>query len=156
PRVSPRGLKWPPSPWGKVTGSLATQAGRDGCGRSEAREAVSAYWAAGDHCPAAWLQEEGGGDMTGRERTAEEGRALRGQLVQSQRRAKRRAFLLVLPLLAFVAVSFLIPIGQMLYRSIHNDAFSSNMPELTAWFAQSPVGTPPDEAAFAALAADLA
>lgn len=94
--------------------------------------------------------------MTAAELSLAEGKALKAQLARSQRRAKRRAFLLVLPLLAFVFLSFIVPIGQMLYRSVHNDAFSANMPQLTAWFAANPAGTEPDEAAYAALAADLA
>ena len=43
----------------------------------------------------------------------------------------------------------------MLLRSVHNTSYSANMPQSTAWFAASRPGTPPDEAAFAALAADL-
>ena len=43
----------------------------------------------------------------------------------------------------------------MLHRSVHNPAFPANMPGLTDWFRQTPTGTIPDEAAFAALAADL-
>lgn len=87
--------------------------------------------------------------------TTADGRPLRAALARAQSRARRRAFLLVLPLLAFVLVTFVIPIGQMLHRSVHNPAFSDNMPELTAWFAATEPGTGPDEAAFAALAADL-
>lgn len=83
------------------------------------------------------------------------GPALKAMLVRSQARAKRRAFLLVLPLLAFVFVSFVVPIGQMLHRSVHNAAFAANMPEITRWFAQNPPGTEPDETAYAALVTDL-
>ena len=87
--------------------------------------------------------------------SALDGRVLKGMLARSQARAKRRAFLLVLPLLAFVFLSFVVPIGQMLHRSVHNPAFSANMPEISAWFAENPPGTKPDEAAYAALVADL-
>lgn len=82
-------------------------------------------------------------------------RALKSALARAKSGARWRAFLLVLPLLAFLVVTFVVPIGQMLHRSIHNAAFSSNMPQITAWFAQNPRGTPPDELAYAALVADL-
>lgn len=81
-------------------------------------------------------------------------RTLKTKLSRSQARSRRRAFLLVLPLLAFVFVSFILPIGQMLYRSVHNAAFSDNMPRITAWFAENEAGRP-DEAAYEALVLDL-
>jgi putative spermidine/putrescine transport system permease protein len=87
--------------------------------------------------------------------TTADGRPLAQALVEAQARARRRAFWLVAPLLFFVLVSFILPIGQMLHRSIYHDGFSANAPALVAWFAANPQGTPPDEAAFAALAADL-
>ncbi|PZO66455.1 MAG: ABC transporter permease [Paracoccus denitrificans] len=86
-------------------------------------------------------------------RTAD-GRLLTRALSRSKGRARRRAFLLVLPLLVFVLLTFVVPIGQMLQRSAYNPAFSANMPEVSAWFAEHP-GVAPDEAAYAALAADI-
>ncbi|MCC6303931.1 MAG: ABC transporter permease [Rhodobacteraceae bacterium] len=85
-----------------------------------------------------------------------DGVPLRVALARAGRRGRLRAFLLVAPLLAFILVSFVVPIGQMLFRSVHNPAFAANMPRITAWFAATRPGTGPDEAAFAALAADLA
>jgi putative spermidine/putrescine transport system permease protein len=85
-----------------------------------------------------------------------DGRPLAEALAQAQSRARRRAFVLVAPLLLFVLFSFVLPIGQMLHRSIYHDGFSANAPLVSAWFAQNPKGTEPDEAAFAALAQDLA
>ncbi len=87
--------------------------------------------------------------------TTADGKPLAAALVRSQRRARRRAFLLVLPLLAFILITFVIPIGQMLHRSMYNDGFSAHMPRISAWFEQTPRGTEPDEAAWAALAQDL-
>ena len=84
-----------------------------------------------------------------------DGRPLRVALASAQARAKRRAFLLVLPLLLFILLTFLVPIGQMLQRSVYHDGFSKAAPSLTGWFAANPAGSAPDEAAFAALAADL-
>lgn len=87
--------------------------------------------------------------------TTADGRPLKAALAAAQARAKRRAFLLVAPLLAFVVLTFIIPIGQMLDRSFHHDGFSANAPAVSAWFAANPAGTEPDEAAFAALAEDM-
>ncbi|EEW25496.1 ABC transporter permease [Rhodobacter ferrooxidans] len=87
--------------------------------------------------------------------TTADGRPLKAALASAQARARRRAFVLVLPLLAFVLLTFILPIGQMLYRSVYHDGFSSAAPQLAAWFDANPEGTAPDEAAFAALAADL-
>ncbi|MFN6952692.1 MAG: ABC transporter permease, partial [Albidovulum sp.] len=86
--------------------------------------------------------------------TTADGQPLKVALARASARARRRAFLLVLPLLAFILITFAVPIGQMLTRSVANDEFSRNMPRLTEWFAANPGD--PDEAAFAALAADLA
>ena len=88
--------------------------------------------------------------------TTADGRPLKAALATAQGRARRKAFFLVAPLLLFVVFSFILPIGQMLHRSIYHDGFSSTAPNVAAWFAANPSGTEPDEAAFAALAADLA
>ncbi|MDR0809762.1 MAG: ABC transporter permease [Gemmobacter sp.] len=80
---------------------------------------------------------------------------LKARLARAQARARRRAFLLVLPLLLFILLTFVIPIGQMLQRSIYHDGFSGAAPALVEWFAATPAGTEPDETAFAALASDL-
>lgn len=87
-------------------------------------------------------------------RTAD-GKPLKAALMRASAVARRRAFMLVLPLLAFVLITFVVPIGQMLSRSVTNDAFSANMPSVVAWFAANPEGTEPDEAAYAALVVDL-
>ncbi|SEB91807.1 ABC transporter permease [Rhodobacter sp. 24-YEA-8] len=84
-----------------------------------------------------------------------DGRPLKAALAAAQSRAKRRAFLLVLPLLLFIVITFALPIGQMLQRSFYHDGFSKASPALGAWFAANPAGTEPDEAAYAALASDL-
>ena len=84
-----------------------------------------------------------------------DGRPLKQALAEAQSRARRRAFLLVAPLLVFILLTFVFPIGQMLYRSIYNPAFSANMPALVEWFNEHPEGAAIDETAYAALAADL-
>ncbi len=85
--------------------------------------------------------------------TTADGRPLKAALQAAQARAKRRAFWLVAPLLLFVLLTFVAPIGQMLVRSAHNDGFSAHMPRLTAWFAANPGAA--DDAAWEALALDL-
>ncbi len=87
--------------------------------------------------------------------TTADGVPLAVALSRSRRRARRQALLLVLPLLLFVLVTFIVPIGQMLHRSVYNPGFADNMPQVSAWFAANPRGADPDEAAFGALAADL-
>lgn len=87
--------------------------------------------------------------------TTTDGRPLKTALASAQRRARRRAFLLVLPLLAFVIITFILPIGQLMHQAIYNPGFSDNMPRLTAWFDATEPGTEPDEAAWQALAHDL-
>ena len=87
--------------------------------------------------------------------TTSDGRPLKAALAAAQFRAKRRAFFLVAPLLLFIIVSFILPIGQMLHRSVFHDGFAANAPDVKAWFAVNPDGTAPDEAAYAALAQDF-
>ncbi|MBJ2154021.1 ABC transporter permease [Paracoccus sp. IB05] len=86
---------------------------------------------------------------------ASEGMPLKIRLARAQARNRRRAFLLVLPLLLFVTLTFVLPIGQMLQRSLYHDGFSAAAPSLGQWFSENPEDIRPDEAGFAALAADL-
>ncbi len=88
--------------------------------------------------------------------TTSDGRPLKAALATAQARARRRAFLLVLPLLLFVVVTFLVPIVYMLKRSVENDGFAANAPALSAWFAANPLSGDVPEPAYAALVADLA
>ena len=87
-----------------------------------------------------------------------DGRPLREALAAAQARSKRKAFWLVFPLLVFVLLTFLIPIGYMLKRSVEHDGFSKSSPTLTAWFQANPNydHMNPPEQAFAALVTDLA
>ncbi len=90
--------------------------------------------------------------------TTADGRPLKAALLAAQSRAKRRAFLLVLPLLFFVLLTFLIPIGYMLKRSFEHDGFAASAPAVVAWFEANPGFDPanPPEEAYAALVQDLA
>jgi len=80
---------------------------------------------------------------------------LRLALAQEYRRKMRRALFLTLPLLLFLIATFIVPIGQLLLRSVHNDDFSRNMPQLSRWFADNTADTAIGEVAFSALVADL-
>ncbi len=92
-------------------------------------------------------------DLTAGRLQTVEGMPLKQALAIAQRRSKQRAFLLVAPLLLFIVISFVIPIGQMLYRSVYNPGFADHMPRLTAWFEQN--AGAPTEAAYEALVLDL-
>ncbi|WP_170222790.1 ABC transporter permease [Marimonas lutisalis] len=98
--------------------------------------------------------------------TTADGKPLKAALIRAQARARRRAFLLVLPLLAFILITFVMPIGQMLHQSVYNPGFVMHedigsgkrtpiMTNLKVWFDENPAGTEPDEAAFAALHEDM-
>ena len=90
--------------------------------------------------------------------TTADGRPLKAALAAAQMRAKRRAFLLVMPLLLFVLLTFIVPIAYMLMRSVEHDGFSTSAPALVEWFAENPGFDPanPPEEAYAALVQDLA
>ena len=87
--------------------------------------------------------------------TTVDGQPLKQALKRSQRRARGRAFLLVLPLLAFLGITFVIPIVIMMSRSVQNPEVSEFLPNVTAeideWDGE---GTPP-EAVYAAMVQDM-
>jgi len=87
--------------------------------------------------------------------TTADGLPLKTSLAKVERRAKFRAFLLVSPLLAFLAVTFLFPIGQMLFRSVHDPLVSQLLPNTVAALKDWDGKDVPDEAVFAALAEDM-
>ncbi|GGH57756.1 ABC transporter permease subunit [Frigidibacter albus] len=102
------------------------------------------------------IETSGGEGLRGGLLTTADGKPLKQALAHAQARARRKALLLVVPLLAFIVITFVVPIGQLLFRSIHNDGFSANMPQISAWFDETKAGDAPDEAAYAALVADIA
>ena len=55
---------------------------------------------------------------------------LKDQLAKAERKKKITAFLLVAPLLAFIIFTFVIPIGNMLFRSVDNPRMTQYMPRL--------------------------
>jgi putative spermidine/putrescine transport system permease protein len=98
--------------------------------------------------------------------TTADGKPLKVALAAAEAQARRRAFYLVAPLLFFILITFIMPIGQMLHRSVYNDGFTLHtdvtskletpiMVNLREWFDENPRGSEPDETAFEALATDL-
>lgn len=88
---------------------------------------------------------------------AADGTPLKVSLSRALRRQKLRALMLVAPLLVFVLVTFIIPIGNMLFRSVENQVVQDTLPLTVAvledW--DPALRELPGEPAFAALAADL-
>jgi len=59
---------------------------------------------------------------------AADGMPLKQKLAKTTRRMKLRAFALTLPLVLFLLVAFVAPIGEMLFRSVHNPTGSGVIP----------------------------
>ena len=89
--------------------------------------------------------------------TTADGIPLKVSLARANARARRRSFLLVLPLLAFLTVTFALPILDMLYRSIEDSVIPKTLPNtveaLKAWDPES--GELPPESVYAAMVEDL-
>lgn len=87
--------------------------------------------------------------------TAADGTPLARKLAQATRRARIKAFLLVLPILLFVIAFFVMPIVQMLRLSVVDSVIRTEMPltsaKLLAWDGRGL----PDETTFAAAVQDL-
>ncbi|MEP7299840.1 MAG: ABC transporter permease [Burkholderiales bacterium] len=83
-------------------------------------------------------------------------RALRQSLARAEKQRKLRAFSLTLPLLLFLALTFLVPIVVLLKRAVENPEVANALPRtavaLQGWNRE---GTPPADA-FASLTRDLA
>ena len=60
---------------------------------------------------------------------AADGTPLKKSLARALRQQKIRALMLIAPLLIFVLVTFVVPIGDMLLRSIKNDIVADTLPE---------------------------
>jgi len=82
---------------------------------------------------------------------------LKARLNRALRRQKIRALLLIAPLLLFIMITFVIPIGQMLFRSVENGIVSNTIPETVAalenW--DTTLEDLPSEEAFEAIYRDL-
>ena len=89
--------------------------------------------------------------------TTKDGQPLKRSLGRALRREKLRALLLIMPLLAFVLVTFIFPIGDMLFRSVENSIVEKTLPgtvvALQDWDSES--NEVPSERVFSALADDM-
>ena len=86
-----------------------------------------------------------------------DGTALKLSLQRALLQNRLKAFLLVAPLLAFIVITFILPIGDMLLRSLQNPQIHSVMPNtLRALESWDELGDElPQEEAYAALVKDL-
>ena len=88
---------------------------------------------------------------------AADGTPLKRSLARALRQQKLRALMLIAPLLIFVLFSFLLPIANMLTRSVENDIVSNTLPltvvELQNWDSDS--GELPGEEVYAAFVTDM-
>ncbi len=89
--------------------------------------------------------------------TTADGIPLKRALARALRRDKMKSLALVSPLFIFIALTFLMPIGDMLWRGIEDPIVSSFLPrtvaELKEWDELS--GELPQESVYAALVADV-
>ena len=89
--------------------------------------------------------------------TTADGIPLKVSFDRALRRSRLKALGLVLPLFAFLLITFLVPIGDMLFRSVENQLVGNvlhrTVPKLSGWNPTS--GKLPDEATFEALVADF-
>nr|CAA6806915.1 MAG: Spermidine Putrescine ABC transporter permease component PotB (TC 3.A.1.11.1) [uncultured Thiotrichaceae bacterium] len=86
---------------------------------------------------------------------SDDGVPLKQKLARTTRKLKMRAFLLTLPLVLFLVVSFVLPIGQMLLRSINNPAGSNVLPVFAELIQDWDEQGLPNEAVFEAFVKDV-
>jgi putative spermidine/putrescine transport system permease protein len=80
---------------------------------------------------------------------------LAAQLGRAERRRKTRAFVLTLPLLAFLLAFFLVPLASLLVRAVENPEVADVLPRTGQALGDWDRNSPPPDAAYAALLADL-
>src|SRR5210317_2436723 len=93
----------------------------------------------------------------GQDMIAADGMPLKKSFAESLQLEKLRALMLIAPLLIFVLITFIFPIGSMLFRSVENRIVQDTLPKTVAalrdWDELS--GELPDEAVFAAFVEDF-
>ncbi|MCB2055683.1 MAG: ABC transporter permease, partial [Geminicoccaceae bacterium] len=82
--------------------------------------------------------------------------SLKAKLRRAESLNKRRALLLVLPLFLFILVTFMIPIGLMLYRGVDNPEIVATIPRTADMLEDWQPPEPPAEEVFATLNEELA
>ncbi|MDI4660785.1 ABC transporter permease [Cobetia sp. LC6] len=88
--------------------------------------------------------------------TTADGVPLKQSLNRAIRRSRIKALLLVAPLLVFIGLAFVMPIFDMLSRSVDNPEVSTYLPRTSEVLVDWNGEGLPEEAAYAALAQDLA
>ena len=83
------------------------------------------------------------------------GAALARRLRVLKRKGRMKALLLIAPLMVFLIAIFVLPIGMLLTRSVDNSEVAEILPNTVAALAQWDGESAPDEALYAAFAADL-
>ncbi|MGB1258275.1 MAG: ABC transporter permease [Thiolinea sp.] len=86
---------------------------------------------------------------------SDDGIPLKQKLARTTRTLKWRAFLLTLPLVLFLIISFVLPIGQMLLRSVHNPTGSNVLPQFAEVIQDWDEQGLPDEAVFETFVKDM-
>ncbi|MEC5409869.1 ABC transporter permease [Paraburkholderia sp. MPAMCS5] len=88
---------------------------------------------------------------------ADDARSLKARLRRAERKERAKALMLVFPLLAFLLVTFLVPIGSLLLKSFRDPAISDELPHAAAllrnWEPAS--GKVPGDAVYTAFGNDL-
>jgi putative spermidine/putrescine transport system permease protein len=81
--------------------------------------------------------------------------SLKASLRRAERQKRRGAFLLTLPLLAYITIMFLVPLAGMIWLSVANLTIPSYMPKTVAALSHWDGKALPPEAAYTAVADDL-
>ncbi len=80
---------------------------------------------------------------------------LKQNLQKAERKKRLRSLMLTLPLLAFIMITFVVPITEMLYRSIDNPLIAKNLPNTVNSLSQWEQQGLPGKEAYNALAEEL-
>jgi putative spermidine/putrescine transport system permease protein len=80
---------------------------------------------------------------------------VRVALRRDARHRTATALILVLPLALFLLLTFLVPIGALLWRAVDNPEIARAVPRTVAALARWDAASPPPDAAYAAFVADL-
>jgi putative spermidine/putrescine transport system permease protein len=86
---------------------------------------------------------------------AADGTPLKTALARAERREKLKAMGLVLPLFAFIVLSFVVPIVVMLYNAVYDPDIADNLPQTVTALQQWDGKDLPSEEVFAAFVADM-
>ena len=84
-----------------------------------------------------------------------DGVPLKQKLAQTTRRARIKAFMLTVPLVLFLLISFVIPIGQMLFRSVNNTTGTDVVPKFAVAIQKWDGKDLPSEEVFALFVSDI-